>query len=136
MKLNMSERREGRETPHPQEAIQNNMNSFASSFGRWLCCSSVTDTCGYVPSSRRANGQNSCATLVHIILNGLLTSPAGEGIVGFSAQRDRCRSFNGGVFRGVGLPTGKSAVPARWKTCATGADVGVRAPIVHVRGCR
>jgi len=64
------------------EAVQNNMNTFAWSFDRWLPpslklrrtgrCSLVTDRNGYAPRSRLAGGQNPGAPVVHVILNSLL----------------------------------------------------------------
>jgi hypothetical protein len=55
-----------------KEAIQNNMNTFAWSFDRWLRCSLFPDRCGYAPRSRLASGQNPGAPVVHVILNSLL----------------------------------------------------------------
>jgi hypothetical protein len=72
-------------TSYVKEANQNNMDISAWSFDRWLCCSLVTDRCGYAPRSSQnrhdlpdfagclASGQNPSAQIVHVILISLLS---------------------------------------------------------------
>jgi hypothetical protein len=85
------------------EAIQNNINTFAGSFDRWLRCSLVTDP-GYAPRSRLASGQNPGAPVVHVILNSLLASDSPDSrnqLWGGYAPFSQCRQGNSTLPKGV-----------------------------------
>ena len=75
-----------------KEAIHNNMNILAGSFARWIRCLVVTDPCGYAPPARLASCQNSCAIIVHLIMNSLLSGGKTENTMkNFSLRGFRFR---------------------------------------------